>query len=282
MKRIRKAKGWTPVIFAAAVIEGCLIFPPEIHYSSSLAPADTIGKSESYRTEDDGSISYAIEGLRINVKFMTDAELNALLPEDSNKGEYSTNPYTYGNYIDRDVGHIPNRFTVFKVSLFNYTFAKVQLDPLEAVLLTDQGEELPSYGIPSTSPYNSFERYYRGLRGQSGNEFYRFEVRMGHVRSLNYAPDQAIFKGEHYSGLIAFDPLASEVKKVRLMLNQFVLKFDEFGAPLESIDIAFDFDRKIEKWKVVTDRKQTRSGLPEKGERPLPKPQARIGPRSPE
>jgi len=104
--------------------------------------------------------------------------------------------------------------------------------------------------MPSTSPYNSFERYYRGLRGQSGNEFYRFEVRMGHVRSLNYAEDQPIFKGENYSGLIAFDSLDPAVEKVRLVLKEFALKFDEFDTPLETVDIRFDFNRKIEKWKV--------------------------------
>jgi len=236
-------------VFIAQVTAGCsIIFPQQTHYNSYLVPIAMVEKGGLYRTEEDGSISYAVEGLRVNVKFMTDAELNTLLPEDSNKGEYSTNPYTYGDYVDRDLGYIPNRFTVFKVSVFNYTFAKVQLDPIEAGLLTDRGEEFHAYGIPSTSPYNSFERYYRGLRGQSGNDFYRFEVRMGHVRSHNYAQDQPIFKGENYSGFIAFDPLEPEVQKVRLEMRDFVLKFDEFGTPIETIDVRFDFDRKIEKW----------------------------------
>ena len=32
------------------------------------------------------------------------------------------------------------------------------------------------------------------------------------------------------------------------MLNEFALKFDEFGTPLDAIDCQFDFDRRIEKW----------------------------------
>lgn len=247
-----KATRWILVACTAQIAVGCIIFPPQIHYNSYLVPVEKSGNEAPYRVENDGSV-YAAEGLRIDVKFMTDAELNALLPEDSNRGEYSTNPYTYGDYIDRDVGYTPNRFTVFKVSVFNQTFAKVQLYSLKAILLTDQGQTLHSYGMPSTSPYNSFERYYRGLRGQSGNEFYRFEVRMGHVRSLNYAEDQSIFKGESYSGLIAFDSLDPAVEKVRLVLKEFALKFDEFDTPLETVDIRFDFNRRVEKWKVKKD-----------------------------
>ena len=241
---------WILMACAVQILVGCIIFPPKIHYSSYLLPMNSGEGGEISGNQDDDSVSHAIEGLRINVKFMTSAELNSLLPEDSSRGEYSTNPYTYGDYVDRDVGYTPNRFTVFKVNVFNQTFSKVQLNPLEAVLLTDQGQVLNSYGIPSTSPHNSFERYYRGLRGQSGNEFYRFEVRMGHVRSLSYAENQPIFKGENYSGLIAFDALDPEVKRVRLVLEEFVLKFDEVGTPLEIIDIRFDFNRRIDKWKV--------------------------------
>ena len=245
----QKAISWTLVCCTAQIAGGCILFPSKIHYNSYMVPME-VGQGESYRTEEDGSISYAVEGLRVNAKFMTDAELNALLPEDSNRGRYSTNPYTYGDNIDGDVGYTPNRFTTFRISVFNQTFPKVQLNPIEAVLLTDQDEVLHSYGIPSKSPYDSFERYYRGLRGQSGNEFYRFEIRMGHVRSLNYAEGQPIFKGENYNGLIAFDSLDPGVKRVRLVLNEFALKFDEFGTPLEAIYSRFDFGRRIEKWKV--------------------------------
>jgi len=249
----RKAIYLTLVSCTAQIAGGCIIFPPKIHYNSYMVPMEGGHGGESYRTEEDGSISYAIEGLRLNVRFVTDAELNAMLPEDSYKGKYSTNPYTYGDNIDGDLGYTPDRFTTFRVSVFNQTFPNVQLHPIEAVLLTDQDEVLHSYGIPSKSPYDSFERYYRGLRGQSGNEFYRFEVRMGHVRSLNYAEDQPIFKGENYSGLIAFDSLDPRVKRVRLVLNEFAVKFDEFGTALKTIDSRFDFGRAIEKWKVEKD-----------------------------
>jgi hypothetical protein len=178
---------------------------------------------------------------------MTDEALNAMFPEDSQKGYFSTNPYTYGNRIDPVLGYTPNRFTVFRVTVINDTYAKVFLDPLKALLSTDRGEVLHGYGIPSSSPHESFERYYRAIRGQSGNEFYRFDLRMGNVRSSAYIEGHRVFKGESYAGLLTFDSLDEDVTHVRLVLKDFVLKFDVSDRPLEAMDIPFEFDRTIQK-----------------------------------
>lgn len=224
---------------------GCsLVFPPRIEYLSLLIPEVEGGR---YSVKEDGTVCYNFDGLRIEVKYMTDRELNEMFPEESSRGKYSINPYTYGNYVDPSLGYTPNRFTVFRVWVYNYTFPKVMLPPLDAILLTDRGETLFAYGISSDSPHNSFERYYRARMGQSGNELYRFEMRMGIVRSHNYEEDVKIFKGENYGGFIVFDPLAPDVERVRLVLRNFVLKFDAFDNPLETTDISFDFTRKVEK-----------------------------------
>ena len=224
----------------------CSFFiPPTILYKNELISRSSQGAEEQYIVGEDGSVAYAIEGLRVKVEPMTDDQLNALLPEDSRKGEFSTNPYTYGNWIDPLLGYRPKRFTVFRVTVINDIYAKVLLDPIKALLYTDQGEVLHSYGLPSFSPHKSFERYYRAIRGQSGNEFYRFDLRMGNARSTAYIENQKVFKGEKYSGLIAFDPLNEEVRQVRLVLEDFVLKFDASGQPLETVDIALEFEQKI-------------------------------------
>ncbi len=230
---------------------GCSFFiPPTILYKNELTPRSSQGAEKQYIVGEDGSVAYAIEGLRVKVESMTDDQLNALLPEDSSKGKFSTNPYTYGNWIAPLLGYRPKRFTVFRVTVINDIYAKVLLDPIKALLYTDQGEVLHSYGLPSFSPHKSFERYYRAIRGQSGNEFYRFDLRMGNARSTAYIENQKVFKGEKYSGLIAFDPLNEEVRQVRLVLKNFVLKFDASGQPLETVDIALEFDQKIATEKV--------------------------------
>jgi len=233
------------------LLSGCIFTTPTIIYNSYLVGRSAQAADELYIVEDDGVVTYSLPGMRIRVRHMTDEALNQEFPEDSDRGYFSTNPYTYGDWIDPDLGHTPNRFTVFLVTVSNDTYAKVLLDPIAAQLHTDLGEILHSFGIPSYSPHESFERYYRGIRGQSGNEFYRFDTRMGNVRSSAYLPDTKVFKGESYSGLIAFSPLDEEVKRVQLILEDFELKYDASGQPLDAVDIFFEFDRRIEKT-VVT------------------------------
>ena len=233
-------------VIGLLLLSGCsVLIPPKILYRTYLTPIAEQGASGQYATDESEAITYSMEGLRIKVEYMTDEALNAMFPEDSKRGRFSTNPYTYGNWVDPVLGYTPNRFTVFRVTVINDTYAKVLLDPLKVLLYTDRGEVLHAYGIPSSSPHKSFERYYRAIRGQSGNEFYRLDLRMGHVRSTAYLEDQKVFKGESYSGLLTFDPLDPEVKTVRLELRDFVLAFDAFDKPIKTITIPFIFDRHI-------------------------------------
>lgn len=233
---------------------GCTFTPPRIVYTDRLVPHAE--QADERVVVGDSSATYTIEGLRVRVEPMSMAALNRLFPEDSARGKFSTNPYTYGDWVDPVKGYTPTRFTVFRVTVFNDIYAKVLLDPVEAVLMTDRGDVLHAYGIPSFSPHDSFERYYRALRGQSGNEFYRFDLRMGNVRSSAYLEDQRVFKGERYGGLIAFEPLDEEVRRARLVLRDFVLKFDASGQPLEKTDIAVNFDRSIDRRRMRAERPQ--------------------------
>ena len=234
-------------ILLPALVGGCISFSPTLYlYETRLTPI--VQQDEEARlTREDGSVTFALEGLRIRVEPMIDEALDREFPDDSNKGFFSTNPYTYGDWIDPLLGYTPNRFTVFRVTVINDIYAKVLLDPLKPVLRTDRGEVMHSYGIPSFSPHQSFERYYRAIRGQSGNEFYRFDLRMGNVRSKAYLEDVRVFKGESYAGFLAFDSLSEDVAQVQLELKEFVLKFDASGQPIETIDIVLDFDRHIGK-----------------------------------
>ncbi len=244
-------------VICLSLLSGCFLIPPTIQYNSYLAGRSVQAAEEQYVVDENGgAVTYSIAGLRVRVEYMTDEALNREFPEDSNRGPFSTNPYTYGDWIDPVLGYTPNRFTVFRVTVSNDTYAKVLLDPIAALLYTDRGEVLHSFGIPSYSPHESFERYYRGIRGQSGNEFYRFDTRMGNVRSSLYLEDTKVFKGESYAGMLAFAPLEEEAEQVQLVLENFVLKFDASGQPLDTVDIVFDFDRHIQKT-VATDQDAT-------------------------
>jgi TonB family protein len=221
------------------------IFPPRFERISLLHPQ--AGHGERYTESADGAISYELEGLRIEVEHMSDPELNKLFPQESSQGKYSINPYTYGDYVDPAVGYVHNRLTVFRVTVHNTSFAKVQLQPLRSLLTTErEGEVLRPYGVQVGAAPQTFEAYYRALQGPSGNEDYRFNMRMGIVRTNNYTIDENVFKGEDYGGYIAFAPLDDEVEEVRLLLQDFILKFNAFDKPLEIIDVEFRFDRTID------------------------------------
>ena len=242
------------------IVCGChFLYPQQVVQVSRLLPVPAA--SAQYALEDDGTVSYTLEGLRILVRHLSDPELNAMFPAESSQGEYSINPYTFGDYVDPTVGYVRNRFTVFEIQVHNRAFAKVELNPLKAVLLTDRiGEFLQPYGILSGSSPRNFESYYRARRSSSGNDFYRFNMRMGIVRSNNYNIDRKIFKGESYRGLIVFDPLAAEVAQVVLVLRDFVLKFNPHDAPLETTTLRFEFRREVQRELVERERDDPQHG----------------------
>lgn len=240
-------------VLSLLVIGSCLLYPPEIRYSSYLVPnLDDKDPSKSI-DKDAGALVYDLGGSSILVRYIKEPELNALFPEESKNGEYSTNPYTYGNWIDPNLGYTPNRFTVFNITIINRTFPKMRLDPTTVVLITDTGEVFHSFtvNVASAKFGKSFEDYYRQLLGQSGNEYYRYEMRLGMVRGKCYGLEEAVFRGDSYNGLLTFDPLPPNIKKVTLVLNDVVFRFDAFNRPSDTKTVSINLDRKIDKVEVT-------------------------------
>lgn len=254
----RKMKIATMAVLPVLLAAGCFLYPPEIRYNSNLVPNLQENDPAKSLDPDTGAVIYDVGGSSVVVKCMTDTELNALFPDDSNDEQYSTNPYTNGNWIDPDLGYTPSRFTVFNVSIINRVFPKMRLDPVEAELITDTGEVLHSYTVSvAAARYGkSFENYYRSILGQSGNEFYRYEMRLGMVRGKNYGLEEDIFRGDSYSGLVAFDALRPEVKRARLVLKKVVYRFDAFNRPTDVVDVAINFDRKIDRQVITREMRQ--------------------------
>ena len=77
---------------------------------------------------------------------------------------------------------------------------------------------------------------------------------MGNVRSSAYLEDQLVFKGESYSGLIAFKPLSEKTSELELVIRDFVLKFDDSGQPVESVDIKMQFEHSVDLNVIETSR----------------------------
>ncbi|MEW6750450.1 MAG: AgmX/PglI C-terminal domain-containing protein [Candidatus Latescibacterota bacterium] len=224
-------------------LPGCsLLFPPRSERTSLLVPQPAqVGAEYEVR----GSrVTYVTEGLRLEVEPLGDRELNQLFGDESAQGRYSTNPYTFGDQVDRAVGYVPSRFTVFRVTVHNLSLPRVELRPERSLLTTSRpGEELPAYGVQAGSAGRTFEAYYKALRGASGNGEYLYGMRMANVRSTLYPSREPVLRGESRQGLVVFDPLADEVKGAVLHVRDFVLRINAYGKPLQSLDLAFRFDR---------------------------------------
>ena len=176
---------------------------------------------------------------------MSDYQLNNFeFPEESKGGIYSTNPYTYGDWVDPELGYTPNRFTVFKVSIYNYTAPKINFDPENAILLSDRGDKFIAYGLEAkTSKFHSIEEYYRARKGSSGIDEDVFEARMGIARRTMLTYGRPLYKGDNREGLIVFDPLSEGVERVKVVLKNFIVGYDENNMPSDFIDINFYFKR---------------------------------------
>ncbi|MCX6138931.1 MAG: DUF4159 domain-containing protein [Ignavibacteriales bacterium] len=235
-------------------VSGCdavyryVVFPPaRVEYTIVPSPEALKDLSDTcYRLSGDKlSVIYDRKDFKIEVKYMNDYQLNNYeFPEQSQAGQFSTNPFTFGNWVDPATGFTPQRFSVFKVTMYNYAASKVNLDPENCILRTDWGDNLNSYGREEkNSRYLSLEAYFKRRKGTSGVDDDVFESRMGIIRRTVHYLGKPVFRGEVRDGLIVFDPLSNEVDQLRLDFKDFILGYDENNTPSEFGNYSFYFKR---------------------------------------
>ena len=254
MPRIGRIGALLVICAIACSLLGCAaLSPPRTQVRSLLVPIPE-EPGEGISLEEDGTMIYQRSGMKVIVRAVNDDELNAMYPQHSQNGSASTNPYTYGDWVDPEVGYTPSRFTVFAVTVHNYTLPKINLNPSEVVLSTDRGHQLKAYLTEARDGQNSpnFDDYYRERMGRTGVEENRFLERMGLVRQTLYVDGKA-FKGDVKEGFLAFDALDPRVKEVRLELRNFVMAYDANNWPAETADLIFPFTRQIEE---ITEEKE--------------------------
>ncbi len=225
-----------------------IVFPPERIEYTLVPDADLLSSQNdrNYRLSDDKqSIIYDAKDYKIEIKYLTDYHLNTYeFPDQSQSQQFSTNPFTFGNWIDPELGYTPNRFTVFKVTIYNYAGGKINLDPENIFLKTDRGDELNSYGREEkNSRYQSLEAYFKKRKGTSGIDDDVFESRMGIVRRSVHYLGKPVFRGDVRDGLIVMNPLADEVEQLKVTIKDFILGYDENNQPSEFTTLKFYFRR---------------------------------------
>ncbi len=245
------------IIFTSCLVlfmAGCdpayryLFFPPErLEYTLKPDPDLLhLANDTSYTISRDSlSVVYDRTSFKVEVKYLPDYQLNNYeFPDDSKDGEFSANPFTYANWTDPQLGFTPNRFSVFKVSIYNYASAKLNYDPELSFLVSDRGDILAGYGREEKSSRNqSIEGYFRKRKGSSGVEDEIFERRMGIVRQTVLYLGRPIFQGDSREGIVVYDPLHESVDRIKLVMNNFMTGYDENNEPSEFVNLQFFFRR---------------------------------------
>lgn len=242
------------VLFSSFLLFGCdsvyrYVFMPPERIEFMLVPDVENMKllnDTTYRISKDSlTIIMDKKDYKIELKYITDFQLNTYeFPDDSKGGFYSKNPYTYGDWIDPSKGYTPNRFTIFKITIYNYSGSKINFNPELSLLETDRGDKLNAYGREKKDArYQSLEEYYLRRKGASGIDDEVFESRMGIARRTMIYLGKPIYAGDFREGFIVFDPIDESVEKIKVSLNDFILGYNENNEPDVLANFSFYFNR---------------------------------------
>lgn len=219
------------------------------HYAGPILPAADRVDSDQYVIHDDHSIDFVKGRLEVSLLPMTVEMLNRQLaghsstPEgfyEPNPYNTTTNPYTYGDWKPGWEEEQPTRFTVFLLKVKNYAYPKVWLDPYSIEITVPNGRHYQAFTRLALDEY--FSTY---ALGYAGNTFLPFRERRDVLLRTMYPEDEMIFSGQERAGFIAFAPLASDVEDFELRVEGLVLRFDYRNQPVETIDIAYPFNREV-------------------------------------
>ena len=113
------------------------------------------------------------------------------------------------------------RFTVFLLSVKNYEYPKVYVDPARASLSTPTTDgstgPLTSCSCPTTTAPTA--------QGYRGNEHARFRERTDRLNRTMF-PKEMIFSGQELEGFLVFRSLHSDVANLTLTIHGAVTRFD--------------------------------------------------------
>lgn len=223
------------------------VFLPPERIEKTLVPNNetilALNDTSYYITRDGQAVGYDAKNWKVEIRYMSDYQLNTFeFPSESDDFELSGNPYTYGNWTDPQFGFTPKRFTVFKVTIYNYTGSKINYDPESTVLQTDRGDYFVAYAREQKNARNqSIEEYYKIRKGAGGVDDEVYETRMGIARRTMLYYGKPIYKGDSREGLIVFDPIVNSVEELKVTIKNFVLEYDENNEPSDFTDLVLYF-----------------------------------------
>ena len=224
---------WLPAVLGMLCgASGCGYY----HYAGPLQPSPE--QPPGMAAGDEGVV-FAQGEFRVEVRALTDADLNRQFLPQSISGPQSTNPYTFGDTRFWEGDAERSRFTTFHLRVVNHRFPKVKIDPERIVLRSGVGTEYWSLAL------QQLDTYYRAYAtGFSGNEYARYQERLDLLRRTLYKNEE-VFVGQEAEGFVIFPALHHDVSQVEVVIHDAVLRFDYRNEPVETVRINCRFERDI-------------------------------------
>ena len=215
----------------------------------SLQPVDSQHQSANINVLDNGTVIFTEGRLEVGVRVFTDRELNRQFEQYSRGGNKSSNPYTLGDFKPPDREETPGLFTVLLLSVKNYEFPKVIVDPLNIGVRSASGRMYEPFSLALLEQY-----YYPLAQGYAGNAFHNlFQQRVDILRQTLYKKEP-VFSGQEESGFVVFPRLHEEVQQITIFVNNIVVRFDYAGRPTRTLNAVYRFEREVEKvkeWSLI-------------------------------
>ena len=216
------------------------------HFTGPVVPAETT--TDNYLVGDDRSITFVKDRLEVAMLPMSSEALNRQFAGVSEAPEgftlpnpyaVATNPYTYGDWTPPGEEKAPTRFTVFLVKVKNYAYPKVRLNPANIELIAPNGRRYQALSLLALTEY-----YWPYAQAYGGNARKGFKARRDLLQRTLFVDDM-IFSGQEQEGYLVFPPLDRDVEEFTLWVRDMVLRFDFRDAPVETVDIPYDFQREV-------------------------------------
>ena len=189
---------------------------------------------------DDGSVTYVFERLEIGLRPMTDEELNRQFPAHSTGGAKATNPFTYGDWKPLGERFTPPKYTVFLLSVKNYAYPKVLVDPARLTLVSSTSRRT----YKTLTFAELVEYYYAQAQAYTGNNYKDYQERRDLLRRNLYAAD-VVFSGHDLAGYVLFPKLAHDVTEFSVHIDDVAVRFNYRNEPTETIDLTFRYQREV-------------------------------------
>jgi len=206
----------------------------QVHLVSELQP-DAELQSEN-TVVSAGAWKSTFPGFLLGVQHLDDPTLNRRFPGVSFRGARSANPFTYGNWVDPELGYVPPRFTVFEVAVRTREADRVRLDLSKVCLKTDRGDSLDHFALEG--PNSLVSRY---------QEDWSEDPSL--VETAKGLAERALLrgnwlrKGESEGGYLVFPYLDPAVYRVTLCLPVVV----EREGVADTVRVMLGFKQKLER-----------------------------------